>query len=333
MSFLSDLFGVTPNTKQANLRTRQLAAAYPRATAAATQPLQQGLQGTLGAYQQYLPQATGALTGGETSAIGALQQGQAQALPALTGGEAQAAAPYQALMGEYDPAASLYWGGLGAGGPGSEAAAAAAFQGSPWGQELQANLGTMGEAVARGAGTSGQTGQGYIDAARDALGLTQQAEQGWLGSLAPALQGQQFAAGGLSGVVGQFAPEIAGLYTGTGAGMADIYGRTAQELANVYGTGAAGTAGGYSAFDPLMSQINWQGAIGGPAALQQGAYTNLGLQQQANAMGLQGLMGLIQGGAKIASAGMGGAGAGVGGGGSVVGPGGSYGGDPFAMFG
>jgi hypothetical protein len=238
--------------------------------------------------------------GGEQQALDLAQQG---------------VAPWQSLYNQYAPGAQAYWGGL-LGDP----SALGQFQASPFGQELQANLGTTGEAIARGAGTTGQTGQGYIQGAQAATGLTDQAMQNWLQSLSPALAGQQTAAQGIqagqqfqAGIPSQFAPEIAGVQTGQGTSLANIYGQTAQELAQAQQAAGQGIGQAYGQFAPLQSQIGWQAALGPAQARLQGADAAAqaqatGQQNTINALMAAGklIAAPFTGGATLAGSGLGG---------------------------
>lgn len=314
---LSDLFSTS--TSGIDRANRRLAAAYGPATSAAKSALQKGQQGVIGSFgKDYVNPATGAVTGGQQSAIDALLSGGLGGVSALGEGEAQALglqgqgiAPYASLWNQYAPGADLYWSGLGAGGM-DPTAAANAFKASPFGQQLQSDLATAGEAGARGMGATGQTGQGLLDLARTQQGLTSQAEQGWLQDLFPAISGQQTAAGGLqrgyqaaAGVPGQFAPEIADIYTGLGSQLGGVYTGTGQSLADIFGVSAAGKAGGYSQFAPALANLAWQGKLGGPMTLAQGAAQDYAGSQAGATTGMNFIDALISGGSKVASAGLG----------------------------
>jgi hypothetical protein len=266
--------------------------------------------------------------------------------------------PYTSLWSQYAPGAQTYWDALGVGGGAGADAASAAFGASPFGRQLQANLATTGEALARGAGTTGQTGQGYIQGAQAVTGLTDQAMQQWLQSLSPAISGQQTAAQGLqagsefaAGIPSQFAPEIAGVQTGQGTSLANIYGQNAQQLAQAQQAAGQGIGAAYGQFAPLQSQINWQGILGPAQARIQGADAAAqaqatGQQNTINALMAAGklIAAPFTGGATLAGGtgglfNVGGGGGGfsnpfaAGGAGSTVGPSGSYVGDPFGIFG
>lgn len=310
------MLGLAPNTSGLNRATRQLANAYGPAGWAAGRSLETGETGAIDAYNQALQQQTGTLQGSVAPQVGALSGGGQSAIGALMGGEQEALgltgagiAPWESLWSQYAPGAGTYWDALGVGGGAGADAASAAFNASPFGRQLQTNLGTVGEALARGAGTTGQTGQGYIQGAQAVTGMTDEAMQNWLQSLYPAIQGQQTAAGGIqqgfgqaAGIPSQFAPEMAGVYTGTGTGVANVYGQTAQDLAAAQQAAGQGIAGSYGQFAPLQAQLNWQRILGGPQARVQGAGNVLGAQQAGNQSAISLLTGLADAAAKGAGA-------------------------------
>jgi len=206
---------------------------------------------------------------GAKAASAPITAGKTEAL----GYQGQALAPWQTIFGQGQPAVNTYYGALGIGGPGAQAAAQNAFTASP---AYEYTLGQGLEGLSRLGTSTGQLGQADMNAMQFAHNLSNQDYQQWLNNLSQGFGQETAGAGGQSNAYGNMSNIATGAardlsqiqtnrYNTIGAAQSQLplainaanMGGAANSLSALFGLGGLAMGGGGGGFGTPGSSANW----------------------------------------------------------------------------